>query len=156
VDTQGEDPSEDDLQSAAVELPEVPVPLLHGPGAGAASARLARLGHVQHAGGGQQRQGQRTVPGVRTRLPVEVVEPRGARPLDGAEAGPFVVQVHRVHGHLRHVQAVREPRVLGAQRGRETRHGPEKGACDTAVVVVVVAGKFVGMNAHLIYIIFLK
>lgn len=127
----------------------MPVPILHRPGAGAASTRLTRLSHVQHAGGGQQRQGQWPVPGLRARLPVEVAEPRGSRPLDGAEAGPFVVQVHRVHGHFWHVQTVREPRVLGAQCGRQASHGPQKAACDT---VVVVAGKFVGMNAHFIYI----
>lgn len=56
---------------------------------------------------------------------MEVAEPRGARPRHDAEAGPSLLQVHRVHGHVRHVQAVREPRVLGAQRSCQTGHGQE-------------------------------
>lgn len=91
VDTQSENTSENDLQSSTAELPEVPVQILHRPGAGAASTRLARLSHVQHAGGGQQRQGQRSVPGLRARLPVEATKPRSPRPFDGVEASPSVV-----------------------------------------------------------------
>lgn len=44
MDTQSEDPPQDDLQSATSQLPEVPVPVLHGPGAGAAPARQPRVG----------------------------------------------------------------------------------------------------------------
>ena len=43
---------------------------------------------------------------------MEVAEPRGARPQHDPEACPSLVQVHRVYGYIRHVQAVREPRVL--------------------------------------------
>lgn len=52
VDTQGEDTPEDDLQQAAAELPEVSVQVLHRSGTGEASARVAWVGHVEHAGGG--------------------------------------------------------------------------------------------------------
>lgn len=61
VDPQGEDPPQDDLQSAPSQLPKVPVPVLHRPGLGATSPRLTRSRHQQHAGGSQQEQGRRTV-----------------------------------------------------------------------------------------------
>ena len=52
-------------------------------------------------------------------LPVEAAEPRGQGPRQDPEAGAPVVQVHGLHRHLRPVQAVREPRVHRAQRGRQ-------------------------------------
>lgn len=57
---------------------------------------------------------------------MEAAEPRGPRPQHDPEAGAPLVQVHGVHGHLRHVQAVRESRVLGAQRRRQEGHGQEE------------------------------
>lgn len=56
---------------------------------------------------------------------MEVAEPRGARPRHDTEAGPPLLQVHRVYGHVWHVQTVREPRLLGAQRRRQAGHGQE-------------------------------
>ena len=54
----GENPPENDLQSAPVELPEVPVPVFHGPRFGAALAGQPWLGHGKHAGRSQQGTGQ--------------------------------------------------------------------------------------------------
>ena len=53
---------------------------------------------------------------------MEVAEPRGQGPRQDPEAGPPLVQVHGLHGDLRPVQAVREPRVHSPQRrGQEGR-----------------------------------
>ena len=57
----GENPPKDDLQSATVELPEVPVPVFHGPRFGAALVGQPRVGHREHAGCRQQGAGQREV-----------------------------------------------------------------------------------------------
>ena len=54
----GENPPEDDLQSATVELSEVPVPVFHGPGVGTPLVGEPRPGHRQHAGRRQQGSGQ--------------------------------------------------------------------------------------------------
>ena len=48
-------------------------------------------------------------------LSVEVVEPRVQGPRQDSEAGSPVLQVHRLYGHLRAVQAVREPRLHRSQ-----------------------------------------
>jgi hypothetical protein len=48
-------------------------------------------------------------------VPVEAAEPRFEGSQQDAETGSPVVQVHRLHRHLRPVQAVRESRVHGAQ-----------------------------------------
>ena len=44
-------------------------------------------------------------------LSVEVVEPRCEGSSEDAEAGPPLVQVHRLRGHLLPVQALRDPRL---------------------------------------------
>lgn len=54
---------------------------------------------------------------------METAEPRSPRPQHDAETGPSVVQVHGVHGYLRHVQAVRKPRLFRPQRRRQACHG---------------------------------
>jgi hypothetical protein len=41
-----------------------------------------------------------------TGVPVEAVEPCGSGPQHVAEAGASLVQVHRVHRYIRHVQAI--------------------------------------------------
>ena len=133
----GQNPPQDDLQQASTKLSEMPIPVLHGPGSGAAPAGQPRPGDGQHAGRRQQGPGQRPVPRVRQGnqphclswtlimnvcvpgLPVEAAEPRGQGPRQDPEAGAPVVQVHGLHRHLRPVQAVREPRVHRAQRGRQ-------------------------------------
>jgi hypothetical protein len=65
VDTQSEDPPEDDLQQAASKLPKVPISILHRSRTGAPPAGLARPRHVEHAGRRQQEQGRRPVSGLR-------------------------------------------------------------------------------------------
>lgn len=60
---------------------------------------------------------------------VEAAEPRGQGPRQDPEAGSPLVQVHGLHGDLRPVQAVREPRVHGPQRrGQEGRQEQAAGA----------------------------
>lgn len=49
-------------------------------------------------------------------VPIEVVEPCVARSQEAAEARPFVVQMHRVHSHIWHVQTIRESRLFGTQQ----------------------------------------
>lgn len=66
MDSQGEDPPEDDLQPPTSQLSEVPVQILHRSGSGAPLAGLPWTGDVQHAGGGQQGQGWRSLPSVWT------------------------------------------------------------------------------------------
>lgn len=124
------DPSEDDLQPTAAELSKVSVPVLYRSRAGAALAGLPRPGDELYAGGcqlwpgfgtvsdlwkGKREEIQEVVESWRDSnrllcpvpgLPVEVAEPRLKRPQYDVEAGPSLVQVHRVHGHLRHVQTV--------------------------------------------------
>lgn len=56
---------------------------------------------------------------------METAKPRGQRPQHDPETGTFVVQMYSVHGNVRHVQTIRKPRVLGAQRRRQTGHGQE-------------------------------
>ena len=55
---------------------------------------------------------------------MEAVEPRVQGPRQDPQAGPPVVQMHRLHRHVRPVQAVREPRLYrslgGRQEGRES------------------------------------
>ena len=50
----GENPSKNDPQPSAAKLSKVSVPLLHGPGAGAALAGQPRPRHREHAGRRQQ------------------------------------------------------------------------------------------------------
>ena len=61
----GQNPPQDDLQQASTKLSEMPIPVLHGPGSGAAPAGQPRPGDGQHAGRRQQGPGQRPVPRVR-------------------------------------------------------------------------------------------
>lgn len=58
---------------------------------------------------------------------MEAAEPRSARSQLDPEAGAPLVQVHRMHGDLQYVQTVRESRLLGPQRGRQTRHRQDQG-----------------------------
>ena len=60
----GENPPQNDLQSATVELPEVPVPVFHGPRFGAALVGQPRVGHGEHAGRRQQGPRQWEVSGL--------------------------------------------------------------------------------------------
>lgn len=54
---------------------------------------------------------------------MEVTQSCGKRSQPNIEACPPFIQVYSVHSHIWDVQAVRESRVLGAQRGREAGDG---------------------------------
>lgn len=62
---------------------------------------------------------------VCTGIPVEAAQPRGARSQHDSETSTPILQVYGMHGHFRHVQAVREPCLFGAQRRGQARHGEE-------------------------------
>merc|ERR1712233_122491 len=106
MDSQGENPPEDDLQSATVELPEVPVPVFHGPRFGATLVGQPRAGHCKHAGRRQQGPRQWEVSRLWKGVPVEAAEPRGQRPWEDIEAGAPLLQVHSLHRHVWPVQAL--------------------------------------------------
>lgn len=56
MDTQGEDSSQDDIQQATAELPEVPVQILHRPRFRETFVGISRASDLEYAGGGQQEQ----------------------------------------------------------------------------------------------------
>lgn len=56
---------------------------------------------------------------------METSESRSARSQHDTEAGSPLLQVHGLYSHIRHVQTVREPRILGAQCCGQTCHGEE-------------------------------
>lgn len=56
---------------------------------------------------------------------METAESRGQRPQHDSETGASLIQVHGVHGDIRNVQAVREPRVLRPQHGGQAGDGQE-------------------------------
>lgn len=60
-------------------------------------------------------------------VPMETAQPRSPRPQPNPQAGAPIIQVHRLYRNIWHVQAIREPRVLGAQRGRQASYGQEQG-----------------------------
>lgn len=59
---------------------------------------------------------------------MEAAESRGAGSRYDTEACAFIVQMHSLHCHVRDVQAVRESRLLGAQRRSEESNGQEEHA----------------------------
>ena len=65
MDPQSEDSPQDDSQPTALELPEVPVSVLHRSGSGAPPVGISRPRHVVHAGSCQSRTRWRPLPHLR-------------------------------------------------------------------------------------------
>lgn len=65
---------------------------------------------------------------------MEASQSRVARSQHDPQARPSVLQMHRLHGHIRNVQAVRESRLLGSQHRREERQQEQELHFDSRLV----------------------